>query len=185
MSRRPPFRIARATVFAVVCVTLTCLAHWSASGAGASAGRVAAGFGLVFAFAYTLAGHERSLPTIVGGLLMGQFVLHTLFTMGNLHHAGEQPTVVEGGATAMTGAHLVAALVSAWWLRRGERAAWRLGRLLAAAFAGLLFLIVRAVTGEPGPARPRAAVSVPGPVSVLLRYVLVLRGPPATALVHH
>jgi len=37
-------------------------------------------------------------------------------------------SVLSAGALLMLAAHLVAALVMAWWLRRGERAAWQIAR---------------------------------------------------------
>src|SRR5690606_39946969 len=92
----------------------------------------AAGFAAVLGVTCMLAGHERSLATILGGLLGGQFALHTLFSAASepLHHPAAHEAVPAGSAVmtpdahggtdgaAMTLAHTVAALVAAGWLRR-------------------------------------------------------------------
>ncbi|MBX6767239.1 MAG: hypothetical protein IRY90_08830 [Actinomadura rubrobrunea] len=186
MIASPPSRTARSAVFAVVCVCLTALGHRTASGEPMPPDALLWGFFGVWAAALPLAGHERSLPTIFGGLLGGQFVLHALFSTGEPHchrlgSAHPAPAADHGG-TAMAIAHLLAAAVSAWWLRRGERAAWRLARLAASVLLRPLWLTFSA----PAPQAPRAAVprtrpSAPPRVAPL-RHVLVLRGPPAPVL---
>ncbi|GLW63198.1 hypothetical protein Arub01_14420 [Actinomadura rubrobrunea] len=184
MIASPPSRTARSAIFAVVCVCLTALGHRTASGEPMSPDALLWGFFGVWAVALPLAGHERSLPTILGGLLGGQFVLHALFSTGELHyhhhHCSAHPVSAAGhGGTAMTVAHLLAAGASAWWLRRGERAAWRLARLAASVLLRPLWLTFSA----PAPQAPRAAVprtqSSAPPRIAPLRHVLVLRGPPA------
>ncbi|MGH3240260.1 MAG: hypothetical protein ACRDNL_07755, partial [Spirillospora sp.] len=161
MSPRPPqpgFRTARAVVFATVCVTLATAGHVLASGTVVPIWAVLTGFCAVLGVSLMLAGHERSLATILGGLLGGQFALHALFTgatqpilepaagphhldahQASMQQAAAPDTVMAGsdilmpvahatGGTTMTLAHTVAALIAAWWLRRGERAAWSLAR---------------------------------------------------------
>jgi hypothetical protein len=181
----PPLRLVRASIFATVCVILTCLGHFAASGRPIAGWAIGAAFAGALGFAYVLAGHERSLATIVGGLLGGQFVLHTLFSTGHAHHAAAQPAVHHDDASnglGMTLAHLLAGVVSAWWLRRGERGAWRLARMAAAALLRppLLSSHVAEVLDEPA-VIPGEAV-MPRPRSPVLRHVVVLRGPPAGAL---
>ncbi len=182
MNTRPPLRLARASVFAAVCVLLTSTGHAAASGEPLGPGSVLAGFAGVLAVAFVLAGHERSLATITGGLLGGQFMLHTLFTAaatGFGHHGNLQQLVAEpaGDGTAMTAAHLLAALGSGWWLRRGERAVWKLARQTARAllrpFRPVPFLPAETVR----PVAVPSEVAMPRAVMVL-RHVLVLRGPP-------
>ncbi|XVQ14670.1 hypothetical protein ACQP1W_19690 [Spirillospora sp. CA-255316] len=182
MPPTPPLRLVRATVFAAVCVLLTSLAHFTASGMVMAPWTVTLGFAGVLAFAFTLSGHERSLPTILGGLLLGQFALHVLFAANHgQHHPGAAPPMAPDGGpdAAMTAAHLLAAAVSAWWLRRGERHAWRLARLAARVLI-LPFLLVYAASVPPErrPVAPPASPDVPRPVTAVLRHALVLRGPP-------
>lgn len=182
MNTPPPLRLARASVFAAVCVLLTAVGHGTASGRPLGPGSVLAGFAGVLAVAFVLAGHERSLPTITGGLLGGQFMLHALFTAaatGSGHHGDLQQLAAApaGNGAGMTSAHLLAALGSGWWLRRGEQSAWRLARQAAGALLRPLLLVfsvpveqVRRVPAPPDAPAPRAAEA--------LRHVLVLRGPP-------
>ncbi|GLZ10644.1 hypothetical protein Acsp04_08790 [Actinomadura sp. NBRC 104425] len=181
MASSAPYRAARSALFAAVCVCLTALGHRTASGEPMSPDALYWGFFGMWAMALPLAGHERSLPTILGGLLGGQFVLHALMSAGGMHHHPTAPALVaagDGGA-AMPAAHLIAAAVSAWWLRRGERAIWRLARLAASALLRPLLVLL----GEPAPRPPCGAVprtDAPArPRVALLRHVLVLRGPPA------
>ena len=82
-----------------------------------------------------------------------------------------------------TAAHLAAALLVTWWLRRGEAALWTLLRWAVTLVPGLVaWWRVRTGTSF-APAR-RGAVhraSVPArPLrQVLLRYAVFRRGPPA------
>src|SRR4051812_43771761 len=80
MPTNPVYRAARAVVFATVCVGLAITGHMTVSGAPVPPLAAAGGlFGLTVA-GVALAGTERSLATILGGLLGGQFLLHALFT---------------------------------------------------------------------------------------------------------
>jgi hypothetical protein len=189
MSPHPPFRLARATVFAVVCVSLTLVAHASTSRQAVPPGAVAVGGLLIGGVAWVLAGHERSLITILGGLLGGQFGLHVLFAaaqpsavhLEHAEHAATRLAAIQPG-TGMTLAHLAAAVMSAGWLWRGERAAWSLARRMAAlailSLWTLLTLFEPVPVERPRPARPGEPV-MSRPCSRLLRHCLVLRGPPS------
>ncbi|MGK5552361.1 hypothetical protein ACSNOI_12160 [Actinomadura kijaniata] len=183
---RPLPRLARAVVFATVCLTLTTAGHAYAAGSAVPAGTVGLGFALVTAFSALLAGTERSFATILGGLLGAQFGLHALFTQasaGAVHHAGAGPAGHQAhDGPAMTLAHLLAALAAAWWLRRGEAALWSLARRVA---AGVLRrpLVLPAVTPPPRPAVRRRG-AVPSPARAPLRHVLIRRGPPGRLSTH-
>ncbi|QKW39766.1 hypothetical protein HUT06_41810 [Actinomadura sp. NAK00032] len=213
-SPQPLFRAARAVVFATVCVALAALGHVLAGGAAVPLWAGTMGFGAVVGVTLMLAGHERSLGTILGGLLGGQFALHTLFTGAAADPAAHPMPAMAGhtpamhaamtdaaampGATAahggnglaMTLAHCVAALVAAWWLRRGERSVWTMARRVAAAADRPVRLLLALLTIEPaGP--PRPAVPAPAPAAVpavdrALRHQVVRRGPPfrSRALAH-
>ncbi|MFI0482776.1 hypothetical protein [Actinomadura sp. 9N215] len=220
MSPRPPqpgFRTARAVVFATVCVTLATAGHVLASGTVVPLWAVLTGFCAVLGVTLMLAGHERSLATILGGLLGGQFALHALFTgatepilqpaaasheLATAHQAGmHQTTAMAGsdilmpvahatGGTTMTLAHTVAALIAAWWLRRGERAAWSLARRIAGAADRPIRLLLALLAVEPAAAPPRTPAA-PATAAVMavgrtLRHQVVRRGPPSRsrALAH-
>jgi hypothetical protein len=78
----------------------------------------------------------------------------------------------------MTLAHVAAAAVSAWWLRRGERAAWGLARRIAA----VVLRPARALPVRPpvpAPRVPAASAAACRPRATVLRHVVVRRGPPA------
>ncbi|MEV5829253.1 hypothetical protein AB0L25_27200 [Spirillospora sp. NPDC052242] len=207
MLPRPPhplFRAARAVVFATVCVTLATAGHALAARDAVPGWAVVTGFGAVLAVTLLLAGHERSLPTITGGLLGGQFALHALFTKatvaattpwtagapapGHTGHAGHavQATADSGwsvlsGGCGMTLAHAAAALLAACWLWRGERAAWALARRAAAAADRPIRLLAALLAVEPAAPAPRVPAPAPRAVPAVgraLRHQVVRRGPP-------
>ncbi|WP_018653998.1 hypothetical protein [Actinomadura flavalba] len=173
----PQHRAARAVVFATVCTVLAAVAHASASAVPVPPGTLLGGFAGAVLVAYALAGHERSLPVIGGVLLGGQFALHSLYAGASPDLLGHHPALApahHAGGSWMTAAHAGAACVSAWWLRRGERAAWSLAR--RALFRPLLPL--RVVLPVP-PAVALPVYSVPvRPIGLLLRHDVARRGPP-------
>ncbi|UGY92485.1 hypothetical protein [Streptomyces gobiensis] len=75
-------RLLRAAVFTAACVTLSAAGHILAAGATIPLWTLGAAVVLVFAVAAPLAGRERSLPGIAGGLAGGQIALHMLFACG-------------------------------------------------------------------------------------------------------
>jgi hypothetical protein len=148
---------------------------------------IGVGFAGVLAVAWVLTGAERSLATILGGLLGGQFAFHAMFTAAQpgpsiMDHSGP-PTLMTGGhgGTAMTLAHVMAAVVSAWWLRRGERAVWKLARRVAALADRSIW--ARWALPDSVPSVPLTPAFSPvnppiRPRSAALRHSVVRRGPP-------
>ncbi|WP_214317148.1 MFS transporter [Nonomuraea sediminis] len=157
MRARLPFRLTRSAAFAAVCVGLGALAH--VVGGGSSPGPAAVVVALLAAFALALAvsGRERSTAAINVALVGAQVVLHELFAItGSLEASsgldglrgallgrfspGGISQVADGHAQGLSVglgmwvAHLLATLVTGWWLARGEAALWsllrRLGRRL-------------------------------------------------------
>jgi hypothetical protein len=178
MTPVPPLRLIRASVFSAVCVILTSLGHLTASGSLMEPWAVVAGFFGLLGFSVILTDHERSLPTIMGGLLGGQFTLHALFTAAQLqeHHPVVRGAAESGISPGMISAHVLVAVLAAWWLRRGERSAWALARRVARRIVRWLAVVL-----APAPARPvlPRVLLVVRPVAAVLRHSLVLRGPPA------
>lgn len=84
----------------------------------------------------------------------------------------------------MVAAHVAAALVAAWWLRRGEAAVWSLARTLGLALITPLVLLVVALVAW-APPRRVGAVAARTPARLgpgrLLRFDVARRGPPMTA----
>ncbi|MFJ2743127.1 hypothetical protein ACIO3O_26075 [Streptomyces sp. NPDC087440] len=85
-------RLARAAVFAAVCVVLSATGHVLGSTATVPWWTLAVAFTGVFALAVPLAGRTRSLPGITFAMTAGQLALHALFGIGQ-NHAG----TVQGG----------------------------------------------------------------------------------------
>ncbi|WP_433330392.1 hypothetical protein [Spirillospora sp. CA-294931] len=178
----PMFRACRALAFATVCVALATTGHALTSTAPVPGWAVGVAFCGVLAVALGLSGHERSLPTIFGGLLFGQFAVHSLYAGASgaspvEHHVPSVPSAGHGSGAGMTLAHVVAAVVAAWWLRRGERTAWSLVRR-AASLGVRPLLAVDVVLPVPRPCPPPAEPARPVG-RALLRHQVVRRGPPA------
>ncbi|MCX4533912.1 hypothetical protein OHA79_24345 [Streptomyces sp. NBC_00841] len=89
-------RLLRAAVFTAVCVALSAAGHALASCASVPWWTLLAGFLGVFALVVTLAGRERSLPSIAAALAGGQLALHTVFGLGT-HSTSGTPTPAATG----------------------------------------------------------------------------------------
>ncbi|MBW5425223.1 hypothetical protein GKQ77_27305 [Streptomyces sp. BG9H] len=229
MTSGPAFRLARAAVFAAVCVVTTAFGHALMSGASLPWWAVGYAFAATSAAAWWLTGRERGAPAVIGATVVAQLALHELFGvaqrmgpptaragdgmggtdgMNHMNHPMPMPSSAGapgGHATAATTApmpdegashwvmsvfghsgtgmflaHLVAALICALWLWRGEAAAFRTGRALAAAvFVPLrLALSVLLTALPPAPPHVGALVPVPRLRGVLLQYAVSRRGPP-------
>jgi len=203
MSASPGVRGLRAAVFAAVCVLLAVGAHAAAVGQTPPASAQGLAFGAVFAAGWLLGGRERGLVAIGGGTLAAQGTLHAGFGAvargmrmpvrsgaGHdtvVHHTAVPQSVVHHSAlhhsTPHTlAAHVLAALLTSWWLRRGEAAVWALLRWAGVLVPGL-------VAWWRGPVRVvrrtwvvRRRWECAGPCRVLLRHVVRRRGPPGAAL---
>ncbi|MEH0417149.1 hypothetical protein [Streptomyces sp. B21-083] len=201
MSASPAVRSLRAAVFAAVCVLLAAAAHGLATGGTPSAGVAGAGLAAVFAAGWLLGGRERSLPGIGALMLVTQAGLHAAFgafgsvrvrAMSHAHHFGMQgmhgmqmphahlnPTNTMNAMSAHAiPAHVVAALVASWCLRRGEAALWSLLRWAVALVPGLAAWWRDAPLGGPRTAPGRVSSPDVRPRRLLLRYAVSGRGPP-------
>lgn len=178
-------RHLRAGVFTLVCASLSAHGHALSSGHDVSLLGLLLGAAVVHALTWAASTRSMGRLRIAGHMLWGQFALHMALTViaapGGDHAAHGQITDTAQGAPAgaMIALHVLSALVSAWWLHRGERAF----------FAFLGFMALRAlpllvVAGAlPTPATPpKARAPFPDhrgrPAFSYLRYTQVLRGPP-------
>ena len=203
MSASPAVRSLRAAVFAVVCVLLAVAGHRLGTGVTPPGWAYGAGFLGVFGTGWVLGARERSLVGI-GVLMLGtQGVLHVVFEAAGASAArvpgmvgGDMPRhgmragpLLTGGVehvhemcTPVTAAHLLAALVASWWLRRGEAAVWRLLRCAVESMpslGGVWRLLVTPVALPVGPGGvPDAFGRVVALRQVLLRHAVCRRGPP-------
>jgi len=91
-------------------------------------------------------------------------------------------SAADGITPGMVLAHALAALVCGLWLWRGEAAAFRLGRTLAAAVFVPLRLVLRLLGADALPLPARRLPARPGAGralrAALLHYVVARRGPP-------
>lgn len=188
-------RSLRAALFAAVCVTLAAAGHTLAGHPTPALWADGVGFATVFALCCPLAGRERSLPGISAAMAVVQVGLHLFFDAPSPRTGPGMPAArgVPGSVTASVMAHhgadgravvahAAAALVAAWWLRRGEAAVWSLLRQVAtlARGSGLRWPVTVALA-EPPPesvlrrrdARQRCMRQLQ------LRHAVTRRGPPA------
>ncbi|MFC7327886.1 hypothetical protein [Marinactinospora rubrisoli] len=179
-------------------VGLSASGHALTSGHAIGAPALLMVFAAVFVAARAAAGRERGLGMILGWMLWGQLALHLFFSLvasppagGAADSPGAAPVTGHpmsgmaldadptGSGTGMLAAHLVAAAVSACWLRCGEAAAFSLAGQVVTLLFGPLWSPLRPV---PVPAVRRPAGfprTVPGrPRPAALRHVVVLRAPP-------
>ena len=190
-------RSLRAAVFAVLCVLLAAGGHALATGMAPPVWSQVAGSVPVFIAGCALAGRERSFLGIGGATVAAQAGLHLAYDALRPHaataaHAGMRmasPHRLTGHALAgqsltphATAAHLAAAVVLTWWLRRGEAAVWSLLRRAVACVPGLVawWSLVRDGRGRPTPpgtVRP-AVGEAWSPRPVRLRHAVHRRGPP-------
>lgn len=243
MTSGPAFRLARAAMFAAVCVVTTAFGHALMSDAPLPWWAVAYAFGATAAAAWWLTGRERGVAAVTAATVAAQLSLHELFGLAQrlgaapgagglssastaprsggdgLNHmnhpmpmSGSMSRSMSGsssgaGASAVSPhsvgmpdegvshwvmsvfghsgfgmllAHVVAALLCALWLWRGEAAVFRTGRALAAAvFVPLRFVLAVLVAAlPPSPPPVGALVPVPRLRGVLLQHVVSRRGPP-------
>ncbi|MFF1377607.1 hypothetical protein [Streptomyces sp. NPDC058308] len=79
MTSGPAFRLARAAVFAAVCVMATALGHALMSAAALPWWAVGYAFGATTAAAWWLTGRERGAAAVTGATVAAQLCLHELF----------------------------------------------------------------------------------------------------------
>ncbi|NUQ99384.1 MAG: hypothetical protein HOY79_23465 [Streptomyces sp.] len=180
-------RSVRAAVFAVLCVLLAAGGHALATGEAPPVWVQVVAVGPVFVAGCLLGGRERSLAGIGTVTLAAQGGLHVAFHAVRPHHAGmvmdgmrmTSDTHAHALAPHATAAHLGAALVLTWWLRRGEAALWSLLRWAIEVVPGLAawWQDAARVPDRPRP-RPRAFAESRSLKGVRLRYAVHRRGPP-------
>ncbi|MFE6484227.1 hypothetical protein ACFVGN_15000 [Streptomyces sp. NPDC057757] len=190
MSASLAVRSLRAAVFAVLCVLLAAGGHGLATGEAPPLWADGAGVLALFAAGCLLGGRERSLAGIGGGMLAAQAGLHVGFGAARPRMAmdmhGAHMTHHHAMTPHATAAHLAAALLATWWLRRGEAALWSLLRRAVTLVPGLAAWW----RGPAGPSDTRARwnavcgnAAEPRPLrQALLRHAVSRRGPPAGAV---
>jgi len=181
MIEHPLARVIRAAALAAVCVLLAAVGHVLASQKVLPQSAVLQAWCAALCIGWCFARRERTLPSIAAFVLGAQAVLYLWFQTAQIHEPvvrcaavttlprgltvpGMCGTAVPGWAQTalMVGSHVIAALICAWWLRRGEAALFLLGRVVLevgrALLSGLAALL-RAFELVPfaGPQRERFA----------------------------
>ncbi|WP_113703078.1 hypothetical protein, partial [Nonomuraea lactucae] len=183
-------------MFAVVCVLLSAGLHTLTGGGAVSLPVLAVATATTWGGAFALGGRRCGRPTILGACLGAQYGLHHLFSSAagdgthhvaalgdGLHHLFATPHGLEclltGGISFGGGAgngvdgrmlmvHVAVALVSSWWLERGEAALSDLVRLALTSvhelLARLLVPLAPPITvAAPALSSARAAPVPPAP----------------------
>lgn len=152
-------RLARAAVFAAVCGIVSVGGHILAGGAPVATPTLLVGMAGAFVLALALNRHERGPEVVVTATVGAQVLLHELFARSApaaVTHADHTHGSMPG--VGMFVAHLVVAVVTGWWLYRGESAVW---------------LMLRLWNMAPLPKLRRLLAGVVEPVSLPVRVVLV------------
>ncbi|WP_406428982.1 hypothetical protein [Streptomyces sp. NBC_00147] len=180
-------RSLRAAVFALLCMVLAVGGHVLATGVPPPLWVDGAGLVPLFVTGCLAGGRERSLAGIGGGMLAAQAGLHIAFDRartGSITMRGmrgmrmPQHAPHHAMSSHAVGAHLIAALIASWCLRRGEAALWALLRRAAALVPGLAaWWCARPLPRCASPvgvyaSRPRCVRHA------LLRHTVTRRGPP-------
>ncbi|WP_371786592.1 MFS transporter [Streptosporangium subroseum] len=187
MSAGLTFRLARAAVFAVVCLGLGVVAHLSGGG-GVSAGPAVCGLAVAFLAALPASGGERGMGVIWPMLAGMQVAFHLLFSTGPLFFPAAflAPLAETGGhphsglvpGLGMLVMHGAAGALTALWLSRGEAALWAALRYLAIRLCRLLLIRCETTAAPPGVKHPGSSAPVVFR-SALLRHAVSRRGPPS------
>ncbi|SFC93418.1 hypothetical protein [Streptomyces aidingensis] len=208
VSGNVPSRVLRAAVFAALCVLLAATGHIHSSGAPLPWRAPAAALPATALAAWFLTGRERGIAAVTCATVAAQTALHVVFSpamaagapAGPAHHgpagaehSGHAAALLEHtasghpsdarSAAGMAAAHLAAALLSGLWLAHGERAAFRLARVLTAWVVAPLRLFRRPPCPAPPPRRPAAARDRRPRRGPALRLVTTRGPPPGTAVV--
>lgn len=159
-------RALRGTALGAVVFVLTLLGHTAGGAALPSLGGTLMATVLAVALGMAVAGRRRSLPTLIVLLIVGQFLMHLVLSVTTHAHTGT--------TVAMLAGHLVAAMLAAAVVDRGEQAAARWLAYLAQAIGGLELVPVE--PARLAPSRTRAIPVDRGNTSIA--HHVVRRGPP-------
>ncbi|MFI7641540.1 hypothetical protein [Nonomuraea sp. NPDC049400] len=109
----------RAAMFAAVCVLVSAALHGLAGGEPVHAGTLTGALALAWAGAFLLGGRQRGMEVLLAACFATQYGMHQLFGAGD---AAATSSHEHGTVLGMLLVHAVTALISAWWLARGESA---------------------------------------------------------------
>ncbi|MET9242461.1 hypothetical protein [Nonomuraea sp. NPDC003709] len=173
-------RAIRAAVFAAVCVLVSAALHGLAGGDPVRAGTLLGALALTWTGAFLLAGRQRGMEVLLAACFAAQYGMHLLFGAGA---ADVPPPHEHATGVGMFLVHAMTAVISAWWLARGECALAALLHL-AVASVGRWWSALSVLTGglvEPSPygGRPAAWDDHDAFLQRLFAAANFRRGPPA------
>ncbi|GLW11466.1 hypothetical protein Misp01_65940 [Microtetraspora sp. NBRC 13810] len=180
---RPVVRAMRATVFAVVCVLLSAVLHAMVAGGPVHPVVLAGAAVPTWALAFALGGRQRGRVTLLAACFAVQYGLHFLFASseGVLQDPLLGGSHQHGGGLGMLLIHVAVALLSSWWLERGETALATMLHLAVTPVRRLLAALLRVLlvpVAHLSPARP-SIFGDPAPLtSLVLAAAIRRRGPP-------
>ncbi|MFI9555725.1 MFS transporter [Nonomuraea endophytica] len=175
--RDPSLRLIRAAVFGMACVVVSAGGHLLAGGGAIAPWALALGAAASLSLALLLGGRERGREGVLAATAGTQMLLHLLFAQTSAHvvvpdHGHPRPGMIV--------AHFTVALLTGWWLYRGESSVWTLLRLWSAPPPRLPRLLAAAPVKLPSPVRPAVPEGEPEPRGRReLAAVVHRRGPPA------
>ncbi|MGP3918441.1 hypothetical protein [Nonomuraea sp. 10N515B] len=117
---RPSLRALRAAVFAAACVLVSAALHGLAGGGPVRLEVMLAALALAWTGAYLLGRHQRGMEVLLAACFATQYGMHHLFSTGAVTPV--PPSHEHGSPVGMLLVHAMTALLSAWWLERGESA---------------------------------------------------------------
>ncbi len=167
----------RSAVFAAVCVLVSAALHAFAGGEPVRPGTSLGALALAWTGAFLLGGRQRGMDALLGACFATQYGMHHLFSVG-----APVPAHEHGTGLGMLLVHAMTALLSAWWLERGESALATLLHLAVASigrwWSALLILAGGLVEVDLHGRRPSWDGRVPFP-QALVAAVISRRGPPS------
>ncbi|MEU6781903.1 hypothetical protein ABZ912_22090 [Nonomuraea angiospora] len=138
-------RAIRAAVFAAVCVLVSAALHGLAGGDPVRAGTLFGALALTWTGAFLLAGRRRGMEVLLAACFAAQYGMHLLFGAGG---ADVPPPHEHATGVGMFLVHATTAVISAWWLARGESALAVLLHL-AVTSVGRWWRVLSVLTGGP------------------------------------
>lgn len=187
MTDRQPCRLLRAGMFTLVCASVSAHSHRSSSGDEVPLGALLLGMVLVFGIAWAASNRPQSRGTLIAWMLWSQLALHLIYgytSSGGGHHQVSTEAAASAPTWTMAAAHVLVAVLSAWWLGAGEARLFAFLRFMAMVAVGLLLVVIGVLPRGRVPASPLPKDERGiGSRGTCLRYVRVLRGPPGTVTV--
>jgi hypothetical protein len=173
----PPARSRRVASGTIAPLVVGSAGHLAAGGSW-SAAPVAVAAVLLVGPAWILSRRELGLPSIAMMLVSGQVMTHAALMLSS--SGDHSDMAIPAGPVVLY--HFLAALVTSWWLRRGEQRLWEGARRVMAAVCRCVCHLLR--TAPHAGANCHTVRVIPAPESgarrfrILLRHAIVLRGPP-------